>query len=125
MPTKQTFKRLANKFFDSTFSDFTDSLTFTINGSSTYDPITGQYSNSDTSHSISCIRLEYNINQFDGQRIMIGDRRIISRVDTWDSLGLVPRVNSGSINIDGEDYQVINITKDAADALYDFQCRRL
>lgn len=125
MPTKNTFRRLATKFESSTFSDFFQSYTFTMNSSATYDPLTGQYSNSGTPYDISCCRLDYKSNQFDGQRILIGDRKLISRVDVWDNLGLVPRVNSGSVNIDGEEYQIIDIMKDAADALYTLQCRRL
>lgn len=125
MPTKNTFRRLATKFETSTFADFFQHFTFTMDSSAAYDPITGQYSHSGTTYSITCCRLDYDNRQVDGDKILVGDRKLISRVDIWEALGLVPRVNSGSVSVDGEDYQIISIMKDAADALYTLQIRRL
>lgn len=125
MPTKQTFKNIAGKFFTVTFKDFVAPFTFTFTPSSTYDPITGAYSDLGTSQILSCIRLNHETRQYDGERIRIGDVKLISRYDDWNTLGVVPQVEDTTVVIDGDNYQIVDRQLDAADALYTMNCRRL
>jgi hypothetical protein len=125
MPTKQTFKNIAGKFFTITFKDFVDTFTFTFTSSSTYDPLTGNYSDIGTNHNIECIRLNHESNQFDGERIKIGDIKLISRYDTWNALSVAPQVEDTTVVVDGESHQIVDIKLDAANALYTMNCRRL
>ena len=125
MPTKQRFKNIASRFFTKTFKDFVDYFTFTFSSSSSYDPVTGTYSNSGDTYNIECIRLSHETTQFDGERIKIGDIKLISRTGSWESLPVEPKVNDTSVEINGDKHQVVDIQLDAADAIYTLNCRRL
>ena len=128
MPTRQTFKDLASRFFTSTFSDFVETYTFVLDGEATYDPITGTYSDAGTNYNIGSIRLNFENRQFDGDRIKIGDIKIITRVDYWEELSIVPEANSGKVFLASEPdqkYQIINVMNDAANAVYEFHLRGL
>lgn len=125
MPSPASFVTLANNFFTQSFAGFVTNFTFTFSSSASYDPITGAYSNSGSQQLIPCIRMNFKRRQYDGVNIKIGDIKLLSQVSSWTALGVEPKVEDTRVNIANVDYQVIHVAKDAADAVYTIQVRRL
>lgn len=125
MPSPASFVTLADNFFNQSFSGFVNNFTFTFSSSATYDPITGTYSNTGVDYSIPCIRMNFKRRQFDGNNIKIGDIKLISRVASWDALGVEPKVEDTRVTVNSVVYQLIDVMKDAADAVYTIQVRKL
>ena len=127
MPTKNTFKNLASRFFtdNNKFADFVTSFDFTFSEGRVYDPVTGTYSGDSDIVPIPCIRSNFKTGQFDNEQVEIQDILLKSRVDSWVELGRVPNTDSLKVTVDGILYQVVNTMQDAADAIYSLHLRRV
>lgn len=125
MPDKSSFQKLAKNFFTQSFSGFVQNYTFNSSSLDTYNPVTGTYADGGTDYDIPCIRMSFSNKQFDGERIKVGDIKLLSRVSAWDALSLTPNVASIKVTFEGEKYRLTHFTRDAADAVYTLGIRRL
>lgn len=66
--------------------DHGKSLTYASKGSPTYDTSTGTVTSSDTSYTVTGYFYNYNLGDFNGDSVVLGDRRVvIPTVDTSNS----------------------------------------
>lgn len=54
-----------------------ESLTYTVKGSSSYSPVTGDVTRSDTDYTVKGYFYNYNLSDIDGANIILGDRRVV------------------------------------------------
>ena len=119
--TKQQFKDLAQRLAGDTFADFFPLRTFTAPATN-YDPITGAETGGATEQ-VNCVRMDYNESQFDGQAIQRNDFKLLARVDAFSTVD--PSVDGVTVDVDGVECQVVQVMKDAANAMYTMQVRKL
>lgn len=123
---KSEFTELASELIGGEFADFATDRVFTkpeFDG--TYDPITevqtgGTAAQTET---IPAIREDYKDTQFNGQSIKVGDFKLIAEVARFSSFQ--PDTDGVAVDVDGVECQVVSVAKDAADAVYIMQVRRL
>lgn len=116
--------RIFGKAVDCIFKTFKDFITTgtIVQPKQGYDPATGQPTGSETTYPISeLIFTKYKLSRIDGQIIRALDRNAIFRVSE-----LAVAVTDKMILrlVDGSEWDIISIDKDAAYKTYNLQTRR-
>ena len=100
---------------------------------STYTPSTNTISNPYRQHrNIQMIFTDYNIKEVDGQTVLATDIKAKCLVNDLDDIPATPKMNDEIIRIEYDSdknpsdvvWNIINLGKDAADAVWTFQIRR-
>lgn len=119
--TKQKFVDLAAKLARETFADFFIERSFTI--PEVKNPVTGVVTQPAVTEQVTCVRIDYQARQVDGQVIQVGDFQLIAEVARFQSIN--PKTNGVRVTVDGIECQIINAQVDAADAAWVLQVRQL
>lgn len=109
---KSEFVTLANELIDDEFADFQVSTIINQYGTFDYDTQAAQVTATSTT---GTIRLEYKTEQFDGQKVLIGDYMLIGERA---ELSFVPRPDNCKAIRDGETLNIIRVELDPADATF-------
>ena len=114
--TASTFQAIANTLINTTFSALAKSATLKQQSGGQYpgDPVTFN------TESGSMIPIELEKSQFEQLDVQVGDKLVVAYAQDWT---LTPTVND-VLTFDGQDYNIVNIIDDAADAAYFIQIRR-
>lgn len=105
-----TFQTLANKLMTDTFAAFAKTLTL-----KQADAVTYGSAQTYTTESGSGILLSKELSQFENQLIQVGDIVVFTNASDWTT---DPSLDDVVCTFDGEDYQIINVEKDADNAAY-------
>jgi hypothetical protein len=114
---KQVGNRLMQKAKD---GNLTVSCVFSVAG--TYDPITATYG-AGSSETVQCVREEFKQAEVDNQAIMVGDYKLLALIDDFSAI--VPKPDNVSLTVGGVAARIIDVRKDAADAIYTIQARNV
>lgn len=87
------------------------SLTFTVKGSPTYNPTTGDVSRSDTDYTVKGYFYNYNLGDLNGVDVLLGDRRLVFPiVDT--SEVTIPEPDPGDeVAGEGDKVTIVSVSK--------------
>ena len=124
MTTRAKFQGIADKLFTK-FADLVKPAVFTKPGTGgTLDPITGVVTGGTAAVTANAgaIREDYTAREFDGQKIQVNDFKLLVRVQ---ELTLDPRTDSVTVAFDGDTCNIMHADKDAADAVWTLQVRRV
>ena len=121
MGLQDAFKKAAQAAFTAA-GDIKVSSTYRsyTSGSSTYDPAIGAVTAPYTDYTVSLIFTNYLAKEIDGSSILPTDQKAMIPVD---DLTPTPKLNDVIIK-NSVTWHIVNIAKDAADALYTFQIRQ-
>ncbi len=113
---RSEFQELAEELVNDEFADFAKSATLKQQSGGQYpgDPVTFN------TESGSMIPIELEKSQFEQLDVQVGDKLVVAYAQDWT---LTPSVND-VLTFDGQDYNIVNIIDDAADAAYFIQIRR-
>lgn len=116
--TKAEFKQLADELINGEFADFFSNRVFTVPG--VKNPITGVVTGG-VSKSISCLRADYKADQIDGLIIRSIDFKLVLLHKNVTGIN----INAANLRVmvEGKSCLVINVSLDAADAVYTLQVR--
>lgn len=117
MANRASFQSLANKLINQTFADFRDDVVFEKIGAIDYET---QVSTIESTTTTKGIRLEYAKSQFNGQSIEAGDYRVLVEQQTVD---FDVRADNVKMTFNSKPVSIINISEDAARAVYTLQVR--
>lgn len=117
--TKSEFVTVADDLFEE-FSDFIQQCVFSLPGS--VDQVAGQ-TNPALNETVGCIREDYQASQVDGSQIQRGDFKLLAKVSGFDAIA--PRTDGLTVTVDSIICQVITAQRDAADAVWTLQVRKL
>jgi len=123
MTTRAKFQGIADKIFTK-FADLVKPAVFIKPGTGgTQDPITGVVTGGSPPivNSAGTIREDYTAREVDGQKIQVNDFKLLVRAQ---ELTLDPRTDSVTVAFDGNSCNIINASKDAADAVWTLQVRK-
>ena len=87
-----------------------------------YNPVTATYA-SGSSETVQCVREDYQAQSVDGQHILAGDYKLIALVDDFSTI--VPRPDNVTLTVAGVNARIVQVQKDAADAVYMLQVRNI
>lgn len=90
------------------------------NANPTYDPVTDTVSDAYTSYTVDSVPSGYNSHEADGQTVLITDEKIKILVD---DLAVDPKMNDLLVR-DSVVWEIINVHKDPANAVWTLQVRR-
>lgn len=124
MTTRAKFQGIADKLFTK-FADLVKPAVFTKPGTGgTLDPITGIVTGGTAAVTANAgaIREDYTAREVDGQKIQVNDFKLLVRVQ---ELTLDPRTDSVTVSVDGDTCNIITANKDAADAVWTLQVRKI
>lgn len=117
MATRASFQNLGQRLINDIFGDFRDPLVLTELGPWDHTTETSPVVSTATTNAI---RLEYNKFQVDGQNIQQGDYRLIfPQAD----LTVDVRADNVTATFNSKSIDIINVTEDAARAVYTLQAR--
>lgn len=116
MSTRASFQSLASNLVNDTFSDFRDSVTIEKKEFD-YETQTDTVLFSIQSKGI---RLNFSKSQFNSDSVQQGDYKIVM---VQNDIGQDITIGDVSMNFNGKDVQIINISEDAARAAYTFHVR--
>lgn len=120
MPTtKAEFVTVASDLFTE-FADFIQQAVFSVPGSQ--DPVTGATQPA-TTETVGVIREDYDARQIDGQQIQRNDFKLLARVSQFSAV--TPRTDGVTVTVDGLACQIVTAEKDAANAVWTIQVRKL
>ena len=111
-----TFKKLANKFMNDTFSAFSKSLTMR-----TSDAVVFGSDQTYTNEVGTATPLSLDFSQFDSQLIEAGDFLLFTNASQWTT---DPKLDNVDLIFDGVNLQILLVEKDADDAAYFITVRR-
>jgi hypothetical protein len=117
--TRKSFQDTASRMINETFKDFRDDIVLT--GASAFDYDTQTETNSFT-YTGKGIRNTFNKSAFNGESVQIGDYQVIMEQQP---IGQDITIGSVNMAINGKDVKIIDISEDAARAVYTFQVRDL
>lgn len=125
MTTRAKFQGVADKLFTK-FADVLKMAAFSVPGAGgTLDPITGVITggSAPVDSMALVLREEYTAREVDGQKIQVNDFKLLVRVQ---ELTLDPRTDSATVTVlnDGT-CNIITANKDAADAVWTLQVRKI
>lgn len=118
MTLKDTFKNVADTVFD-VFSSIATTATFISAGIERYDPTTGATTATDLAYVVTVIFMEYNSVEKNNQYVLNTDQKAMIPVDY---LTPTPKMDDHFL-FGGVELQIVDILKDAAEAMYTFQVR--
>ena len=124
MTTRAKYQGVADKLFTK-FADLVKPAVFTKPGTAgIIDPQDGSITGEtpDIVSNAGAIREDYTAREVDGQKIQINDFKLLVRVQ---ELTLDPRTDSVKLAFDGDTCNIITASKDAADAVWTFQVRKI
>lgn len=119
---KATFLKLANKFMDSTFADFSKSLIMRTADA----PVFGEAQTYTLEPLVSesektAIPLSLSFSMFDSEKIEAGDFLLFTNASQWTT---DPKLDNVDLIFNGVNLQIIFVDKDPADAAYFLTVRR-
>lgn len=119
--TQTKFKSVAAKLFaKAKAGNLTQSVTFSTQGGT--DPVTGA-TTAGVSDTVDVVREDYKSNEIDGSIVMQGDFKLLAEFDSF--VNLDPRNSGITATVDGVDVRLMDAQKDAADAVWTLQMRKL
>ena len=121
MGLREAFKSAAVAAI-SGFGNTATFATFIVNGSRNYNPTTGVASATDDSYQITMIFANYSVTEMDDQVIKLTDIKGLVAGKALDDLSITPTVGD-QIQKNNVTREIVNFTKDPAEALYTFQLR--
>ena len=106
------------------FDNVASSCTYTVVGIISYNPTTGASSSTDDDYLLehAIILDNYNLGEIDNETVRITDMQGLVPGELIDDNSITPKV-SDTIAVAGVTREIINISRDPADALYVFQLR--
>jgi len=118
---QQAFKKAAQTAFNAV-GTVKNTVTYRskTNKNPTYTPGTNAVSDAYTDYEIDIVREDYRSREIDNRLVLVTDIKAIIPVD---NMTVTPKIND-VIVIDEVTWEVVDIHKDPADALYTFQLRR-
>ena len=117
MASRAQFQTLASKLINQTFGDFADPVVVNLNGNPDYATQTTPILKTENTVGI---RESFDSSQFDGQAVKQGDYKILIEQQ---SLTIDLRADNVSMKFNGVDVNIINVMKDAANAVLTVQAR--
>jgi len=119
--TQTKFKSVAAKLFaKAKAGNLTQLVTFATQGGT--DPVTGA-TTAGASDTVDVVREDYQANEIDGSIVMQGDFKLLAEFDSF--VNLDPRSSGITATVDGVDVRLMDAQKDAADAAWTLQMRKL
>lgn len=119
--TQTKFKSTAAKLFaKAKAGNLTASVVFSKAGGT--DPVTGQ-TTTGASATVDVIREDYQSNEIDGTLVKKGDYKLLAEFDSF--VNLDPRESGITAVVDGVSVRLMDAQKDAADAVWTLQMRKL
>lgn len=113
--TAGQFQTIANKFMNTTFAAVRKSLTLRLADA----PVYGSPQTYTTEAGFG-IELSIDQSKFDGDQVQVGDFLIFTNASDWTTN---PRSDNVDCVFNGDEYQIINVDKDADNAAYFLQVR--
>jgi hypothetical protein len=117
MVTRVDFQNLAADIINNTFGDFRDDVVLTQLGTFDYDT---QTTTGDIVNNTKGIRTEFNKSQIDGQKIQVGDFKILV---LQQSITVDVRADNTSMTFNGIPVSIEFVAEDSAQAIYTIQAR--
>lgn len=117
MVTRVDFQNLAADMINDTFGDFRDDVVLTQLGTFDYD---SQTTTGDIVNNTKGIRTEFNKSQIDGQKIQVGDFKVLV---LQQSITVDVRADNTSMTFNGIPVSIEFVSEDSAQAIYTIQAR--
>lgn len=117
MVTRVDFQNMAADMINNTFGDFRDDVVLTQLGTFDYDT---QTTTGDIVNNTKGIRTEFDKSQIDGQKIQVGDFRILV---LQQSITVDVRADNTDMIFNGVPVSIEFVSEDAAQAIYTIQAR--
>ena len=122
MNMKTDFQNLASELINDVFSDIAVDLTYRSLISSTYDPVSGDIITSYNDIPLKGILGPFSRDLIDAQEILLTDTRCVIPFQSLN--GVEPRAQVDTlITVDGIEYDILQVLKDASEAAYTLQLR--
>jgi hypothetical protein len=117
MVTRVDFQQLASNLINNVFGDFRDDVVLTQLGTFDYDT---QGTTGDIVNNTKGIRTEFDKTQIDGQKVQVGDFRILV---LQQSITVDVRADNTAMTFNGVPVSIEFVSEDSAQAIYTIQAR--
>ena len=116
----KTAQKLAEKLINTTFKGFNKTLTFRVLANQAYDTQSGNVLTRDVDTDVPGILGPFNNNKLSVDDFVVGDTLFVG---AFTKFNFVPDNQTRVFDQEQNEYQIINIFRDAADAVYKIQLR--